>query len=216
MESPFWGLILKKGKDMDLRKISFDKWNDFLFAEILDQYPNTNTIIDSSSNLGRLKALSNSKYQDLFKLKVLYTTRDARGVVYSTAKKPGYYQNRRRPCIFRACVSWNVRNRQMFRFLKSKHELSVLHLRYEEFVDSPEETIRKVQRYLGIRPIGVVRDWHTRTHLSFAGNKRFRSLSSSEIQPDLAWVHCMKPHHVITCEILTGKLNRALMKKPVF
>lgn len=208
----FWRPVLEAGSTGRSTSVGFEEWNRFLIGSVLPNKPDASVVLDSSGHLARLERLLSSGLRDEYDLKVLYLTRDARGVVHSASVR-GYNKGQFRPSVLRASVSWWYRNTRAQRFFNSLPAHSKHRVTYEELCTEPSSVLKGIQRFLGVEELGVIDRWRTIVHHTFAGNVRLRESASSEITADLSWIRGLSPVQMCIVECLTGSLNRKLMSK---
>lgn len=211
-ECQHWGAILKKLAEIDYCKLSFNDFNEFLLKEIFIIKPDANVIVDSSGNLPRLKALLNSELYREFEFKIVYLTRDARGVIYSASNR-GYNNGEWKPSLLRATLSWRIRNEQFLYYFSFLSDLDKLHVTYEQLTDESEATIRNIISLIGLDYHNVFNDIGKIIHHTFAGNIGVRSASRFIIKSDRGWESGLSRSQKRIISLLTKKLNDTLMNR---
>jgi len=216
IECEFWGPILHKARNIELARMSYHEWLEFIVEQLLPEKKDI-VVLDSSCNLDGLQRIMRAKYFGYNTLKVIYLTRDSRGVVYSASKK-GYGRGLKdgysRHSVLRNAISWTLRNKKIIRYIESiKKNIQVAHVHYEDLSEKPDIVLRRLQHFLGVKVIGLDPNWRTAKHHTYAGNARLRSQDSSVIRERLEWRTKLTPLEMMTIEAITGGLNRTLMKK---
>ena len=173
--------------------------------------------VDSSKStrdcLGRPLALS---FVPSIDLKVIFLTRDGRGVVWSAMKGAGSQERsriteNRMINFFRTTVSWTLTN---VCALLTKRRLGagkVLHLRYEDLCADPIQSLRRIGDFVG-EDLSELEDILTRGELVSAGHNlggnRLRFEKHISIKCDNGWRRRMPSHYRALFTCLTWPLLR--------
>lgn len=208
---PFWTGILGKLRAAGGSKASFEEFNRVLIKESLAGKPGATVIFDSSGNLERLERLSRSRISKEYSLKVVFLTRDARGVVFSASQR-GYDLGRWRPSLIRAAMSWRFRNSQYLEFYSCVPRRARLHVTYEHLTTRPEQALFELFDFIGVPRQDVLSDWRNTQHHTFAGNKRLRRSTQTEIIPDRKWSEELSGLQRFIIDTLTRGLNERFMR----
>ncbi len=140
------------------------------------------TLLDSSKYVGRGLALSTCS---AINTHFIYMVRDPRGVVFSFSKNVQTRRNTISACMYYMAVNivaeiatrWTLRGR-------------VVKLRYEDLLNDPETTIRKIGELTGMSMDAVVEHLHSDAALQadhVAGGNRWVLSGSSQLRHDRAW-----------------------------
>lgn len=207
-----WGPIVKSTKQLDMSAYSLEDYTARLIERAQELKPSATVLVDSSGNAERLGAILRSDLPGTVNLKVIFLTRNVYGVVYSAAVK-GYNRGEWRPSLFRATVSWTVRNMQYLRAVTRLDQSVVKHLTYESLCVSPERSMQDIFAFLGLGDEDVAHRWKDATHHTFAGNIGLRKATSNEIRNDNAWEYNLSPWQKIMIRSIAGHLNHMLMTR---
>ncbi len=209
-----WGPILTEAGRLDLRSISPDQWYAFLLPRLRAFKPEARVIVDSTNWIRPLRQLLESHVLDDYTLKVVYLTRDARGVVNSASNR-GFHRGLPTEWylpVWRAAAGWWVRNHLVLRMFRRLDPTARLHITYEQFTADPAATLSTIHRFLGVAEQALAPDWKRLPRHTFAGNWTFREADSSDIREDTKWRHELSPAATALVELLAGRLNRKLMR----
>ena len=212
-ECDFWAPVMQEGRTITTKNdLDFEKWNNRLLDIILENRPDTKVIVDSSGHLSRLKQLLDSSLARKFQFKVLFYSRDARGVIYSATNR-GYNKGTFKPTLLRAALGWWVRHLQFLSFIEKQPQEKLLHVSYEQFCRSPEDVLKYIHDRLDIKPLGFDLAWRQKVHHTFAGNERLRKNGNSRIKQDFEWLQGLGWLQNCIVELITGRVNRKLLRR---
>jgi hypothetical protein len=167
-------------------------------------------IVDSSKNPSYGYLLRLIPAIDLY---ILHFTRDARAVAYSWSKvkefQPGDFMARKKPV--KSALQWDARNLMTELFLSKKAGRHLL-LRYEDFIDHPQETINSIVNLVGESSVelpflsshSVDLKWHN--HSVFGNPVRFQN-GQVTLQVDNMWKTKMQQRQKIAVTSLTWPLQ---------
>jgi len=209
-----WGPILREARQMDLRSITPDEWYAFLLPWLRAFKPKARVIVDSTNWIRPLTRLLESQVREEYELKVIYLTRDARGVVNSASNR-GFHRGLPTEWylpVWRAAAGWWARNRLVLRMFRRLDPTARLHVTYERFTTEPTAVLSEIYRFVGVPEIALVPEWKQMPRHTFAGNWRFHEQGSSDIREDSQWRHELGPGSTALVELLAGRLNRKLMR----
>lgn len=155
-----------------------------------------NIILDTSKELWYAKFLENT---GKFDISYIHLVRDVKGVVYSRQKKlkkinskTGKVSLNYKYLIYDT-LRWNKVNSEMNSFLKDKKSLQIV---YNEFVERPNEIIKKVAGFAGIGFMGNIVNSDNEfeimeNHLIHGNRFRFER-GLIKLRPDLRWKEELK------------------------
>ncbi|HSM16388.1 MAG TPA: sulfotransferase [Gemmatimonadales bacterium] len=211
---PLWGPILNDARQLNLSSITPDGWYEFLLPRLRAFKPEARVIVDSTNWIRPLTRLLESQVREEYEVKVIYLTRDARGVVNSASNR-GFHRGLPTEWylpVWRAAAGWWARNRLVLRMYRRLDPAARLHVTYERFTADPDGVLRGIQRFLGVPESALMPDWKQIPRHTFAGNWTFREDGSSEIREDTKWRYELGPGSTALVELLAGRLNRKLMR----
>lgn len=213
-DCPLWGPILREARQLPLRSITPDEWYAFLVPRLLAFKPGTMVIVDKTGWIRPLRQLLQSGVRDSYELKIIYLTRDARGVVNSASNR-GFHRDRPTEWylpVWRAAAGWWARNRLVLQMYRRLDPAARLHVTYERFTTDPASVLQGIHRFLGVPESTLRTDWKQVPRHTFAGNWTFHEDGSSAIREDTKWRHELGPGATALVEFLAGRLNRKLMR----
>jgi hypothetical protein len=169
-----------------------------------------NTIIDSSKNPSYGYLL---RFIPSIDLHVLHFTRDPRAVAYSWTKvkefQPGDYMARKDP--LESALQWNARNLMSELFLEKKSGRH-LFLRYEDFIENPQEAVKSIVSLMGENAVKLpftashTVDLTRINHSVFGNSVRFQT-GPVTLKLDNKWKIKLNQHHKIAVGSLTLPLG---------
>lgn len=116
-----------------------------LFIQSINELDGTNTFLDASKDLCRIKFLNQLKGVDIY---VVHLIRDPRGFVNSSRKNKGMGS-------FRALLKWGFLHREIERVLKVTGVQSI-RVRYEDLCHDTMSELNRIYSYVGLPKIGNV------------------------------------------------------------
>lgn len=206
-----WGNIFDQTLKKDLINLSFTEWNLFLLEELFKTKPNASVIVDSSCDFKRLLHLQKANITKNYHLKILFLSRDSRGVIHSTSNK-GYGNGKWKQPLLRAIISWYIRNRQYINIFSKSEKNRILHIKYEELVNDTSNTLRDIHKFINIKPMPLVPNWNQNPPHTFAGNIGLIKSKSNKIVEDKSWEKGLTRTQLFLTELVTGRLNKKLLK----
>lgn len=209
-ECGFWAPVLEAGGEGRGMAMPWEDWNRLLLAHTARNKPTATVLLDSSGHLPRLRRLMTSGLAQEYDVRVLYMSRDARGVVYS-AHVRGYNKGEFKPSLPRASAGWWLRNTQALGYIRKLPRDRSLHVTYEDLCDDADGLLRRIQSFVGVSPLGLAEDWRSQVHHTFAGNVSLRESKTADIRADMKWTRAMAPWEQCVVEMVTGRLNRKLL-----
>ncbi|MDX1694004.1 MAG: sulfotransferase [Ketobacteraceae bacterium] len=157
----------------------------------------TDTFLDGSKD--PLRALFFHRYTN-YDLRVIYLTRDGRGTLNSDKKYNGLSTRE-------AAISWKRKIEEMDRVARLLPEKQLYRLRYESFCEAPEEKLRELMDFAGLRtretPLGA-------SDLHILGNNNMRLVKTSEIRLDEKWKQNLSKEDLSEFQVLAGDTNARL------
>ncbi len=216
VRSEMWQAIFNRFKDYDdtvLEDLSFNQfrqvptteylarshqfsvWRDMNLAlfRAIQEVSGKDWILDSSKSAGRCLQLHGVLGD---RLRVVHVVRDRRGVFSSYLKKYGV------PYGLRSSILVPI-----YCYLAQALLGKVtLRIRYEELVQNPEVTLRKICRFLDIDYSAQMLDFRAVPDYSVNGN-RMRFSSSSEIVLDEKWRRTLSKRNKAIFSVFGGWLN---------
>lgn len=123
--------------------------NTYAFFEALKKYSGKSTIVDISKNPLRAWALLNHPDIDL---RLVHLVRDGRGVAWSLEKKAKREGKPR--SIFKSALFWLLVNKQS-NYVRKQAKDALL-IRYEDFAQHPEQTIKHIAAFSSFDPTPVI------------------------------------------------------------
>jgi hypothetical protein len=210
-ECAFWAPVLKVAEEDEVRKMSFDEWNTVLLTKLLEFKMSANVILDSSCDPKRLELLLDSSIAKDYKIKVIYMSRDARGVIYSRVAR-GFGGTGIKHSTLRSAVGWRLRNTRSISLLRNMHIDDYMHLTYEDFCRDTDTVITRIQRFIGIKATSLTPNWRSFEHHTFCGNIRLINSKEDRIVEDLEWRTGLSKTQRLIIELLCGALNRRVMR----
>ena len=211
---PLWGPILRDARQLNLRSISPDEWYSFLLPRLLAFKPEAQAIVDKTGWIRPLRQLLQSRVTEGYELKIIFLTRDARGVVNSASNR-GFHRGLPTEWylpVWRAAAGWWARNRLVLRLYERLDPGMRLHVTYERFTSNPAAVLREIHRFLGVREMDLGTNWKQELRHTFAGNWNFREGQSSEIREDVKWKNELSPRATALVDLIAGRLSRKLMR----
>ena len=108
-------------------------------------------------------------------------------------------------------ISWNARN-LLSEYVGRRHRDRYLRIRYEDFVDSPRETLESIVRLAGAGqrelPVEGERTLMIEPNHTIWGNKSRFHIGRIPLRRDTAWRHKMSRSESLLVTILTAPLLR--------
>jgi len=208
LQCPYWGAILREARGLDWKNRPFSDFAGFLLEKLKAMKPEAMVLFDSSGGLLPLMRLMREPIQGIT-IKVLYLYRDVRGVVYSASIK-GYNLGSWRPSVVRTASSWYYRNKQYLNFLRSLPKDQFISVCYDSLTADVDGALRRLQRFLGVEPIGFLPQWKHLPHHTFAGNRRLRLSNNTKIVTDRNWENGLSTVQRLLVNLIAGRLNRYL------
>jgi len=160
------------------------------------------TGLDSAKYVGRALALSRNKHIDL---RIIYMTRDPRGVIESFAKKVQTPKS-----TFNACIYYNVINLLAEIATRTTLRGKVLKLRYEDLLANPLEKIATISEFTGINGNEIAA--RIRSNLPFTighivGGNRLSNTASLRFRTSDQWRGRLSPAKRVLVYFLTLPFN---------
>lgn len=200
----FWrnALQLENPNSLERNRITFDLTADLAMARRALSFRNKSILLDSSKNLGRLGFLTR---EEGFATTCLHLTRDPRAVAFSAVRKMerigGHTQKNRIRFVCRHALDWSALNQKICRRHRKKSRISYLHLRYEDFVFSPEASLTSLFQELELEFEPAQLRFRDFTHHNIEGN-RLRLQSGSDIKFDSSYLEELAPVEWLTASVL--------------
>lgn len=148
-----------------------------LFSVIEQNVPQGNLILDTSKYLARFLLLRKSPFLNV---KGIYVIRDVRGVVNSFGKK---VQTSRSPI---SAILYYLLVNTMAQFISWRYK-DILKIRYEDFVNEPEKTLKEINIFLELDEDST--DFRTKEfempHI--VGGNRIKTKSKLKLTSDERW-----------------------------
>ncbi len=189
--------------------VRYESYTVGLFEAIRD-VSGASVVVDSSKGLGRAVALASTRGLDV---RIIHLVRDPRGVCNSMAKAlkknlgAGVQDDLSAVPVWRTAFEWFVYN--LLCLLAVAKGSRGLTLRYEEFVASPVEVLRRLERELGESMEALVQKFRNDSSISFchqmAGN-RVRMTGNVLLKMDRSWAHQLSLRQRILIILLTSPL----------
>ncbi|MCF8069446.1 MAG: sulfotransferase [Desulfobacterales bacterium] len=155
------------------------------------------TIVDSSKTYLKAVSLYLSRPEDV---RIILLTKDARGVIYSGVK--------RKRNAKKTAKSWARHySRAITLFKRNINKNGYLHVRYEDLVKDPHQTLKKVCHYINIDFEDTMLDFLKKTHHITNGNN-MRFLDNSTIKNDESWIKGLSKKDLKEYESFAMKINR--------
>lgn len=135
-------------------------------------------------------------------LKIIYLTRDVRGLAWSAVKK-------KRHNVIREAREWKKLNSRIIKLLEGVPKSMWHQVRYEDLCSSPSDTLNDIYKFIGLgnnlhTPAEEFEKRHT-----IAGNQtRFRPLN--KIKEDLAWQENLSQQQLNAITNIAGDLAAEL------
>jgi hypothetical protein len=134
-------------------------------------------VVDASKDPLQMRDIA--KYSKL-PVKILFLTRDVRGLVWSAVKK------KRLPALEEA-RSWTKLNKRTFNLLQGIDPSLWMQVKYEDLCADPEASLDQIHEFIGIPRASLAPLEEKARRHTIAGNRtRFRVLD--EIREDLGWM----------------------------
>lgn len=202
-------------KPINLKK--YIKLNEELYENIL-KYSGKKIIFDSSKWPERVELLLNSNKLDII---ILHLVRNGKGVTWSWRNR---HSNRgEKKTTWSVLNKWDkypdfikgiltmyhwLRRNLYIEIIKKRNKVKFIFLRYEDFVKSPENVLRRVLKKLNLSFEAQMIDFKNKgNHHQIAGNPRVRTRQGIEIKEDTYWKKDMPLIYRITFDLLFGWLN---------
>jgi Sulfotransferase family len=152
--------------------------------------------LDSSKDPIRLKYLRRSKS---LRIKVISMIRDGRGVMNSAMKRLGCSAEE-------GATEWVRREQEMRRVTSGMDDANRIMVRYEDLCASPDETLGRVFRFMGLDPADANLDFRNVEHHILGNAMRFAT--SSDIKLDTKWTRELTQEQLDVFERIGGAVNR--------
>jgi hypothetical protein len=178
-----------------------------------------NVIVDSSKSCrwctGRPLAIQ--KYTNI-QVKVVFITRDVRGVAWSTIKGAGSKERRRFinnkyfQCI-KSSISWSLTNLLVTIMKKKIAKENFLQVKYEDLVRNPSAQLKRIEELVDEDMDGVIEKVRLKGSLTtghILGGNRLRFNKKQEFRPDLAWKNEMPFRFRVLSEIISFPVRKLL------
>lgn len=204
-ECPFWKTVFPWDNAGPLEReiVSLDSTGEIEIARRALTFRRRTVLVDSSKILGRLDFLA--KNTD-FAVHCLHLTRDPRAVAYSAARKSQTQgvkasSNKRVALLLRRSQEWSSLNKKIRRRHKINPQVSYMHLRYEDFVHDPENTLISVLEMVNLEFEAAQMAFRKFTHHNIEGN-RLRLQNNSEIHFDSTYLEKLSAFEWMMCSLL--------------
>lgn len=169
---------------------------NFMLYDIVREETASQVIVDSSKIY--LKAI-NLYLARPAQTRILFLTRDGRGVLHSFMKR-----NRPRDKVIREWKKFYERAGWLIEhYVNPEH---CIHMKYEDFVLNPQVESKRVCDFLGIEHEESMLDYsNTPYHILSGNNMRF--IKNADIVPDFKWKEKLCKQDQIRFNRIAGKLN---------
>ena len=174
--------------------------NTEMVCAIVRELAGARVLIDSSKDYVRMRERYDSA--PLGSVKVVYLSRDGRGVMWSAMK-------RRRVAAWYGAKEWAKTQRRIRGMLRGVRPQDRIHVRYEDLCTEPEGVLRGICAWLGLSYAEELLALRPPQHHTIAGNK-IRLERAMAIRLDEAWRANLKPLQLRVFALLAGAENRRL------
>ena len=158
--------------------------NNYCLLKAILKVSEKTIVCDSSKNPLRLKNFLDS---ELFEVFILHLVRDSRAVAYSWAKKGAQFGKTKKPQYnyYNALKSWQKFNTNSYS--KFSNFNSYFCLKYEDFVNTPQESISKILEKTNLNfESDQLQFWKLKHHNIYGNRIRFRG--KQEIKKDSSYL----------------------------
>jgi hypothetical protein len=204
-ECPFWKTVFQWNNSGPLKSeiVPFDSTGEIEMARRALTFRHRSVLVDSSKILGRLNFLAKNK--DIA-MHCLHLTRDPRAVAFSAARKSQTQglkesSNKWVALLMRQSKDWASLNKKIRRSHKNNPQVSYLHLRYEDFVHDPENTLISILEMVNLELEPAQMQFRKFTHHNIEGN-RLRLQNNSEIHFDSSYLQKLSAFEWMMCSLL--------------
>jgi hypothetical protein len=178
-----------------LKKQNYQDYTKEIFSEIFKLVPSETKYIIDSSKTARNSLVRPVLLSNLFDVKVIHLIRDGRGCMWSNLK--GSNQKLEAgvdPTIpfagLRTALNWPVANSGAHFFQLLNSQESYCRVKYENFVENPENSLAKIGDFLGVDFAAQINMLKLEQKVPLGhqldGN-RLRKKEKIILQPDLEW-----------------------------
>ena len=179
----------------------YQKWvshRDFV-ARTYANVRGVEAVVDASKDAFQMRDLAT--FSEL-PVKVLYLTRDVRGLAWSSAR-----QRRGSPAV--EARRWVRENRRIMDMLDHIDSDRWYHVRYENLSTDVESELERIHQFIGVERQAVSPEEERSERHTIAGNRtRLRDLQ--EIREDRAWQDHLTADQVKAVEAIAGDVARKL------
>ena len=167
-------------KWLSFLSLAHRKWVEhrFFAADVIRSLTNAKAVIDASKDRVSMRDVYD---YGTGRVKLLFLTRDVRGVVWSRAKRM-----KTRRTTEPIAKKWVRVNRGILRFLDGVPPHDWMHVKYEELCAQPIETLRRVCGFLGYPYDPAIENLNSFDQHTIGGN-RIRFSTIGVIKEDLSW-----------------------------
>lgn len=156
-------------------------------------------VVDASKDPLQMIDIVNFSSLDV---RVLYLTRDVRGLVWSALKKG-------RSGIVTEAARWSRQNSRILALLEKIDSNKWMHVKYEDLCADSERELEKIHEFLQYDRIVMKPDEELRQRHTIAGNRtRFREIAS--VREDLAWKQNLDNSQLSKVREIAGRVAKKL------
>ena len=156
-------------------------------------------VVDASKDPLQMRDIV--KYSKL-KTKILFLTRDVRGLVWSALRK-------KRLTARQEAISWAKLNRRTYNLLKGVDPDMWMQVKYEDICANTEDSLEQIHKFLELPKQGLTPEEELARRHTIAGNRtRFRLLD--EIKEDLGWRENLSHEDLRMVNEIAGDISSTL------
>jgi hypothetical protein len=178
------------GRVDEVQIAEHNRFNRLIIDTLLGTCPSLEVVVDSSktARLARLRPLALAAVADV---RLIHLVRDGRAVLWSVGRgsnraiERGELNKPRAPAL-RTIAGYTAAHFAAHAAGQRLPATNYMRVHYENFVDSPDETLRACAEFLGIQYKTNWRDAESGVEHRFAGNRN-RSDPTLEFRPDNEW-----------------------------